>query len=88
MKFNPKFDSHLVARTRQGEASAMNRSTPAEPDERPGFRVPATGWFAAPEAPIEHTEPASERTGDDPLALPEPAPWLADLLQQRKEMKS
>ena len=87
MKFNPQFDSRMVARTRQTESLAMNPST-AEPDERPGFRVPSTGWYVAPEASLEQTETDSASISADPLTLPEPAPWLAELLQQRKDMKS
>lgn len=89
MKFQPKFDSQFFGRSLQErlQQDARRDIAPAE-EFRSGLRVGGEMWQPDSKPDREAESVAHSEISQDSPQMPEPGPWLADLLQQRKDMKS
>lgn len=89
MRFQPKFNSQFFSRSLQErlQQEARRDLLPAA-DFRSGLRVGGEMWEPDSKSDMDAENAASDEISEDSPQMPEPGFWLADLLQQRKEMKS
>lgn len=89
MRFQPKFDSQFFSRSLQERLQQDSRRDVAPAEEfRSGLRVGGEMWEPDSKSDMDAENVAPDEISEDSPRMPEPGPWLADLLQQRKEMKS
>ena len=89
MKFQPKFDNQFFSSSLQGGLR------PEAGQSAPGALIPPAAEFASglrvgPEFEVIQAGTMTVPTtiAESPQQVPEPGVWLAELLQQRKELKS
>ena len=89
MRFQPKFDSQFFSRSLQERVQQEARSdSPPAAEFSSGLRVGGEMWLPVSQSDTDLENAAPNEIPEDSPQMPEPGPWLADLLQQRKEMKS